>query len=51
MGASGKVDGTGAALATIGAGGIMSAAEAAGAPLSVPVPSTFPLAPISAPSG
>ncbi len=38
MGASGKVDGPGAALATIGAGGIMSAAEAAGAPLSVPVP-------------
>ena len=28
----------GAALATIGAGGIMSAADAAGAPLSVPVP-------------
>ena len=35
MSADGK---PGAALATIGAGGIMSAADAAGAPLSVPVP-------------
>lgn len=29
---------SGGALATIGAGGIMSAADAAGAPLSVPIP-------------
>lgn len=38
MGTSGKADGPGNALATIGAGGIMSAADAAGASLSVPVP-------------
>ena len=39
MNASGKHDGNpDAALAAIGAGGVISAANAAGAPLSVPIP-------------
>lgn len=33
-----KVDGRGSALANISAGGLINASEAAGAPLSVPVP-------------
>ena len=38
MGANAKGDSPGNALATIGAGGLISATEAAGAPLSVPIP-------------
>lgn len=33
-----KVDGAGTALATIGAGSLISASDAAGTPLSVPIP-------------
>jgi len=38
MEANAKVDGASTALATIGAGSIISASDAAGTPLSVPIP-------------